>query len=385
MIRALVLGAALGGAALAVVAAPAQEHDGPLRSGSVAAALHVPAARRGFDVRLAPALAPGGDEEALGVLVLDALDRDLGDLAEALPAPAVEALRRTPLFVGVADPVAACACYHPSAEWLRGNGYDPAKARSVEIANSRTFLDWRRGQPSMVLHELAHAYLDRERRDAVPPLQRALAAMRARGAYGRVLRGAGQVDRHYALTDHHEYFAETTEALFGVNDFYPFVRAELLAVDPEGAALVAEIWGAPAPAPRDRDPEDVFADEVRDLHAFFDAWFAGRVEETDDAFERFGGAMDDAFTITVPGGATLDRSAILGAVRGRHGTRPEGLTRADVIDVQRIGATHGLVRYRETQSDGETTTTLASSALLALDPRAPGGAVWLHVHETRVE
>lgn len=385
MIRSVVLAAVLGGAALAFVASPAQEADAQRRSGSVAAARYLPSPVRRFDVRLDPALAPDGSEEALGASVLDALDRDLGDLVDALPAAATDALLRVPIYVGVADPVAPCACYHPSAEWLRRNGFDPGKARSVEIANARTFLDWRRGQPSMVLHELAHAYLDREARESIPRLKRALSAMRERGEYGRVLRGAGQVDRHYALTNHDEYFAETTEALLGVNDFYPFVRAELMTVDPAGAALVAEIWGAPPPVPRDPDPEEVFTDEVRDLHTFFDDWFAGRLEESDEAFERFAGAMDPAFTITTPGGATLERDAILGAVRGRHGSRTEGLTRAEVLDVRRIGAVHGLVRYLETQSDGTTTTTLSSSALLALDPRAPGGAVWLHVHETRVE
>ena len=53
----------------------------------------------------------------------------------------------------------------------------------------------------------------------------------------------GQKVRHYALTDHKEYFAESTESYFGVNDFYPFVRAELKEHDPAMYALMEEIWG----------------------------------------------------------------------------------------------------------------------------------------------
>ena len=40
-----------------------------------------------------------------------------------------------------------------------------------------------------------------------------------------------------------EYFAESTEAYFGVNDFYPFVRAELKEHDPTMFSLMETLWG----------------------------------------------------------------------------------------------------------------------------------------------
>ena len=49
--------------------------------------------------------------------------------------------------------------------------------------------------------------------------------------------------RHYALNNDEEYFAETTEAYFGKNDFFPFERAELKEFDPTGYALMEEVWG----------------------------------------------------------------------------------------------------------------------------------------------
>jgi hypothetical protein len=39
-----------------------------------------------------------------------------------------------------------------------------------------------------------------------------------------------------------EYFAETTEAYFGCNDFHPFVKGELMKVDPGGFELMESIW-----------------------------------------------------------------------------------------------------------------------------------------------
>jgi len=43
--------------------------------------------------------------------------------------------------------------------------------------------------------------------------------------------------------NHKEYFAELSEAYFGTNDMYPFVRAELMKHDPEAHALLKKLWG----------------------------------------------------------------------------------------------------------------------------------------------
>jgi hypothetical protein len=50
-----------------------------------------------------------------------------------------------------------------------------------------------------------------------------------------------------------EYFAESSEAYFGTNDFYPFVRAELKAHDPEMFKLVGELWTNPKAATPKKD------------------------------------------------------------------------------------------------------------------------------------
>lgn len=49
--------------------------------------------------------------------------------------------------------------------------------------------------------------------------------------------------KHYALNNSQEYFAETSEAYFGTNDFFPFVRAELKEHDPRGFGLMEKVWG----------------------------------------------------------------------------------------------------------------------------------------------
>lgn len=80
-----------------------------------------------------------------------------------------------------------------------------------------------------------------------PPIRRAYERARDAGLYQKVLHRRGNETRHYALSDHKEFFAELTECYFGTNDFYPFVRAELEQYDPETHKLLEEIWG---PRPR---------------------------------------------------------------------------------------------------------------------------------------
>ncbi|MBS0266487.1 MAG: hypothetical protein JSS02_31435, partial [Planctomycetes bacterium] len=50
-------------------------------------------------------------------------------------------------------------------------------------------------------------------------------------------------EKAYALTNPMEYCAETTEALFTRNDFFPFTQAELQQHDPEMFELLKKLWG----------------------------------------------------------------------------------------------------------------------------------------------
>lgn len=56
----------------------------------------------------------------------------------------------------------------------------------------------------------------------------------------------GKRDRHYALTDEKEFFAEMTGAYFGINDFLPFTRAEMRESEPEIYELLRDIWEPPS-------------------------------------------------------------------------------------------------------------------------------------------
>jgi hypothetical protein len=57
-----------------------------------------------------------------------------------------------------------------------------------------------------------------------------------------VARRNREPQKAYAITNVKEYFAECAEAYFGVNDFYPFNKAELKEHDPDMYDLLTDIW-----------------------------------------------------------------------------------------------------------------------------------------------
>ena len=178
----------------------------------------------------------------LALQVLNLLDNQLNTIQSKVPLKAVQALQATPIWLELQTPGLRGAQYHWSAEWLSNNGYDPRKGRSVEIASARDYLEWSQLQPSIILHEMAHAYHDRVLGKDHPELLSAFNSATNRGLYESVASAQGPVGRAYGLNNYLEFFAELTEAYFVRNDFFPFTREELRQYDPVGYAMIESVW-----------------------------------------------------------------------------------------------------------------------------------------------
>lgn len=188
-------------------------------------------------------------EKALGLLRLQ-----LQEIVRVVPAPAVAKLREVTLWLSPEYPgVRPTAEYHPGADWLRDNGRNPAMAKGVEITDVRDFEAETKRMPNFILHELAHGYHDRflPRGFDNPEIAAAYQRAKASGSYDQVQRWLGTrfapaKEKAYAMTNPMEYFAESTEAFFSRNDFFPFNREELKQHDPEMEKLLERLWNPPA-------------------------------------------------------------------------------------------------------------------------------------------
>lgn len=179
-------------------------------------------------------------------LAMQEITRQIGAINRIVPDAPLAKLRQIKIYINGKSET-ACMAFHPGADWLREHKMDPDMAGNAEIGNVANFVSWTYEQPWMILHELAHGYHFRflDKGSENPTVLAAFRAAVDSKKYEKVLRYDGSTQRHYALTNQMEYFAESTEAYFGLNDFYPFNRAEFLTYDPATLSLMEAIWGKP--------------------------------------------------------------------------------------------------------------------------------------------
>jgi dipeptidyl-peptidase-4 len=198
----------------------------------------------GWTVAIDPALL-AEENEAVGKKALTALANHLQRVEYIVPEERLAQLKKLRIWLELNNPKLGNMQYHPDRGWLLAHGHDPRLVKHVHIPRARELYDphmWAK-HPYVVLHELAHSYHDQvlsfDQKDIVAAYNDA----KEKKIYEEVLLYTGQKVRHYGLSNHKEYFAESTEAYFGMNDFYPFVRAELQEHDPTMFALMVKFWG----------------------------------------------------------------------------------------------------------------------------------------------
>ncbi|MFO0823990.1 MAG: hypothetical protein U0792_12910 [Gemmataceae bacterium] len=202
----------------------------------------------GWTVRVDDRLLKGPDAD-LGTRVLRCLEGKLADIKVVVPEDRVKKLQTVVIVVDLSHGKLRSMQYHPSAGWLKDNGYSADLAKCVHIPRAADVPTKRniREQPWVILHELAHAYHDQVLGFDEPRIREAYENYKKSGHGDKTLLHNGQRVKHYALTDHKEFFAEMTESYFGSNDFFPFNRAELKESEPAIFELLEQVWESPRP------------------------------------------------------------------------------------------------------------------------------------------
>ncbi len=175
--------------------------------------------------------------------VLAVLRTELWEIRTRLPSHAVKRLQKVKIRFHLNRKECPGGVYHPSADWLRNHSLPEDWAEGIEFGVAQNFLGWARNQPDMVLHELSHAWHHQVLGYSHEGIQEAFQVVTDSGKLESVLYVTGGHQRAYALNNPQEFFAEMSEAWWGVNDFYPFVQGELMEDYPEVAQLMREVWG----------------------------------------------------------------------------------------------------------------------------------------------
>ncbi|MFO7904681.1 MAG: metallopeptidase [Planctomycetota bacterium] len=198
----------------------------------------------GWTVHVEPALIDGKHAEE-GAKALSMLANHLQRIKILVSEEPLAKLQTFEFWVEHDHPRIGGMTYHPSKQWLIGHHHDRRLAQKIHIARANQLFSRHQmlKHPAVILHELAHAYHHQVLGFDDPEIRSTYEQAKQSGCYEEVLLYTGKNVRHYAMTDHKEYFAEGTEAYFYRNDFYPFVRAELKEFDPALHELLKNIWG----------------------------------------------------------------------------------------------------------------------------------------------
>jgi hypothetical protein len=185
-------------------------------------------------------------DDAIGARALKFLEAKLVEIKTVVPSARVKQLQTIAIVLDLNCGRLGAMQYHPDAGWLKSNGYSTKLAKCVHLPRAAD-LPTRRNineQPWVILHELAHGYHDQVLGFDEPRIVAAFEEFKKSGRGEKALLFDGRRVKHYALTDHKEFFAEMTESYFGVNDFFPFNRAELKGAEPRLFELLSQIWNS---------------------------------------------------------------------------------------------------------------------------------------------
>ena len=201
----------------------------------------------GWNVRIDDRLLGNSPDASLGTRALRFLEAKLVDIKAVVPEDRLKDLQEVTIVLDLNCGNLSSMQYHPDAGWLKAHGFpiDLAKCvhlpRAVDVVTRRNINE----QPWVILHELAHAYHDQILDFDDPRIMAAYTQFKESGHGDAALLYNGKRVKHYGLTNQKEFFAEMTESYFGVNDFFPFNRAELRQAEPDLYQLLTDIWNPP--------------------------------------------------------------------------------------------------------------------------------------------
>lgn len=195
----------------------------------------------GWPVRVSDQLMRDRTEKTTKAIEL--LTGQLKAIVDLVPANPLSQIRRVPIWLSPEyEGVRPTAEYHPGQGWLQRVGRHPDLAECVELTNINILEKECKRMPMMILHELAHAYhhqvLGFDHVGIKANYERAVAS----GSYKSVERNNGTTERAYGMNNRREYFAESSAAFFGTNDFFPFNREQLKKHDPQMEKLLGKLW-----------------------------------------------------------------------------------------------------------------------------------------------
>jgi hypothetical protein len=129
--------------------------------------------------------------------------------------------------------------------------------------------------------------------------------------------------------------------------------------------------------------------EIVELHQFFQNWFNGHLQPTEENFARVADVLNDEFVYIDPSGRMTEYAALIGRLWQAANTHPNFKIWIENFHLRRQEGNIALATYEEWQENADGTTSVTSVRLSTVVFRekanTPNRLEWLHVHETWLE
>ena len=174
-------------------------------------------------------------------LALRALRKRLKEVKREIPSQHIEQLQGVPLWISKNN--GNHAEYYFFERRVHRNGINPKMLGGIEFKNINILLAMQHTIPSLIIHELAHAYHKINYEKIDQQIMHAYINSENKQLYKEV----STIRNHeghaeYASKSPFEYFADLTSMYYGSNPYYPHDRDELREHDPVGFKMIEDTW-----------------------------------------------------------------------------------------------------------------------------------------------
>lgn len=121
---------------------------------------------------------------------------------------------------------------------------------------------------------------------------------------------------------------------------------------------------------------NIYTTEIIDAHIAIEAWLGEGEGDCAALMARF----SDAFTMITPGGATLDKPALVNFFQAQRAARTGLSIRVDDVELLAEWESGAVLRYRETQQLPDQSAHQRWSTVVF--EKDVGKLMWRHLHET---
>jgi hypothetical protein len=177
--------------------------------------------------------------------VTDVLRSELLKIMTSISPRALGIIRTVPIYIESETPRNHWhheATFHPGMDWLTTHGLDPRWAGSVQIVNSKNFLEAYKKREEVIALLFADAYNSKALGFRDKHLAHLFSNANAERKYIQVLSKFKREDRSPAANNERAYFQQLSATFIRGASYFPFTKDKLKDYDPDMYNFLHECW-----------------------------------------------------------------------------------------------------------------------------------------------